>query len=193
MGSGILMFDEEVFNRIGGWFTVEEARCLYHRAIEVEALIVELGSWQGKSTYALACAVRDSHKPPVIAVDRFTGSTEHRPGGTQPIWTFPQYWQNLTDAKVIPDHVITIIGDTVQTARLFASEAVGFLLHDASHEPEFVAADFKAWLPKVRKDGLIWVHDLTVGAVHRAAADAGFTLTVAETIRPASNCFKFLK
>lgn len=185
------MFDEATFWRIQGWFGVQEAIYLYQNAVKTEGLIVELGSWHGRSTYVLACAVRDSNKLPIIAVDRFTGSSEHRPGGTQPIWTFPFYWKNLTEAGVIPNHVITIIGDTVQSARHFANESVGLLLHDASHEFELFAADFKAWLPKMRKDGLMCVHDIVVGGVLKAAADAGFNIIHKDTVLPSLNSFNF--
>lgn len=184
------MFNEEVFERIGGWISIEEAKYLYTKASEQEGFIVELGSWKGKSTYALACAVRDSGKPPMISVDRFTGSSEHRAVGRE-VWTFPDYRDNLKRVGVFPNHVITIIGDTVQTARLFADESLGFLFHDASHELELVKDDFKAWLPKVRKDGLICVHDLTRGAVYHAAVNAGFRLSLEKSITPASNCFRF--
>lgn len=182
------MFDEEVFKGIVGWFTHTEARHLYDTAIEREGLVVELGSWLGKSTYALACAVRDSKKPPIIAVDRFTGSSEHRAGGRE-VWTFPQYYDTLKKAGVIPNHIITIIGDIVQTARLFANESVGLLFHDGSHEPDLVREDFRVWLPKVRKDGIVFVHDLTVGDVLKLSRDVGFELRHKDKMPTALNSF----
>jgi hypothetical protein len=185
------MFDATTLLGIGGWFTIEEAKYLYDEAIKAEGLIVELGSWMGRSTYALACAVRDSKKPPIIAVDRFTGSSEHRadaPDGR--VWTFPQYYDNLTRVGAIPDHVITIIGDTVQVARIFPNESVGLLFHDASHEYEFIVADLRAWVPKVRKDGVICVHDIAWWDVERAGKEAGFEVKRRDEVKPALNSFK---
>lgn len=192
------MFDEEMFRSMAGWFGVEEAKVLYEKVVETQGLVVELGSWAGRSTYALACAVRDSNKPPMIAVDRFTGSHEHRRNG-RPVWTFPLYWRNMSNAKMVPDHIISVIGDTVQTARLFANESVGFLFHDASHEFDNVCADLNAWLPKLRKDGVLCTHDLDVGTVQECGRRAGFNIVVeeatarilAEHKQYGTNCFIF--
>lgn len=37
--------------------------------------------------------------------------------------------------------------------------AIDLLLHDASHERDAVEADLRAWLPRLRDDAFIWVHD----------------------------------
>lgn len=190
MESGVLMFDEAILLGIGGWFAVEEARYLYDKAVKTEGFIVELGSWMGRSTYALACAVRDSGKPPIIAVDRFTGSSEHRAGAPNgKVWTFPQYHDNLTRVGAVPDHVITIMGDTVQVARIFPNESVSLLFHDASHEYGFVMVDLRAWVPKVRKDGVICIHDIAWWDVERASKEAGFEVKRRDEVKPAMNSY----
>ncbi len=58
---------------VDGWLHPAEASVLHEAALRAyqggPALVVEIGSWQGRSTIALASAARAAHQGPVIAID----------------------------------------------------------------------------------------------------------------------------
>jgi MMP 1-O-methyltransferase len=62
----------EGFRKLDGWLTDQEALGLYRMAVSAgrDAVIVEIGSWQGKSTYCLASGLRSGK---VYAIDPFSG------------------------------------------------------------------------------------------------------------------------
>ena len=65
---------------IKGWLTKKEQFFLYNaaRTCSGKGVIVELGSWMGKSAICLAKGSRESLKSKVHAVDPHTGNPEHQ-------------------------------------------------------------------------------------------------------------------
>jgi hypothetical protein len=56
----------------------------------------------------------------------------------------------------------------VYSAALFADDSVHFAFIDAAHDYESVLRDIRAWLPKIRKGGILAGHDLPHGPVRQA-------------------------
>jgi predicted O-methyltransferase YrrM len=52
-----------------------------------------------------------------------------------------------------------IQGDSAAAANNFVDGSLEFVFIDANHEYEPIKADIKAWLPKVRKGGVLAGHD----------------------------------
>ena len=52
-----------------------------------------------------------------------------------------------------------IIAPSVEAAKRFEAESVDFVYIDANHSYAFVKEDIQAWLPKVKKGGIIGGHD----------------------------------
>ena len=48
---------------------------------------------------------------------------------------------------------------STEAAKEFADESVDFVYLDGNHQFEFVTADIAAWLPKIKKEGMICGHD----------------------------------
>ncbi|MCS6951010.1 MAG: class I SAM-dependent methyltransferase, partial [bacterium] len=73
--------------KVEGWLTVEEGELLYQlaRACKGKGVIVEIGSFKGKSTIWLAKGSLAGAGVRVFAIDPHTGSEEHRQDG-QPVW-----------------------------------------------------------------------------------------------------------
>lgn len=61
--------------------------------------------------------------------------------------------------------------DTVRAADFVSHSTLDFVFIDASHDTASVAADIRAWRPKVRKTGWLTGHDANLETV-RAALDA---------------------
>jgi predicted O-methyltransferase YrrM len=58
---------------------------------------------------------------------------------------------------------------SVKAAELFEDESIDFVYIDGDHAYEPVMADLKAWIPKVRKGGIVSGHDYKVSDISKAA------------------------
>ena len=76
-------------------------------------------------------------------------------------------------------HWVLITGESVEVAaRDFPP--LDFVFLDASHDPDSVAADIRAWLPKVKPGGIIGGHDAYVRGVSQAYTAILGEITVTE-------------
>ena len=82
---------------IGGWLTPKEGRLLYDlaRRCTGRGVIVEIGSWKGKSTIWLANGSRRGAGVKVYAIDPHTAESDNL--ATQsPVPTFPEFSANVS-------------------------------------------------------------------------------------------------
>lgn len=153
------MFDFDQTTRgIEGWLTKNEGAFLYGNAKKVKSgeVIVEIGSWKGRSTVCLASGSRDGNQVRVFAIDPHTGSSEHqKPFGK--VDTFGEFKQNLEKAGIVG--YVETIQDTSEKAAEYLNRPVGLIFIDGAHEYRFVKKDFKIWFPKVINGGIIAFHD----------------------------------
>jgi precorrin-6B methylase 2 len=144
--------------QLKGWLTHDEINFLYDFASRVLAgqVIVEIGSWEGKSTIATALGSKAGNQARVIAIDPHTGSQEHHD-----LWgkvdTFTNFQNNLATFGVT---------DTVEPLVMTSAAAVehvgnniGLLFIDGSHTFSDVMQDLRLWAPKVVDGGIIALHD----------------------------------
>ena len=127
---------------VEGWLYIEEAVELYetvrsHPAAD-PVLVVEIGSWKGRSTIALAQAVRDRGHPlgRVVAIDPHTGSREHheRFGAVD---TFDEFLRNI-DRAGLTDLVEPMRTTSLDASGQLVGSSVDVLFIDGSHEYEDV-------------------------------------------------------
>src|SRR5580765_3929072 len=119
---------------VSGWLFPEEVDFLYRMARERAPFgaIVELGSFRGKSTVALASgAIASGARQTVTAVDTFEGSANLQGLGLD---TFAEFRANLRSAGVA-DIVRPIRAFTGVAARMFDSP-ISLLFVDADHSYE---------------------------------------------------------
>jgi predicted O-methyltransferase YrrM len=150
--------------RIEGWMDRAELQWLYATAQKMDT-IAELGSWKGRSSYALAAGVRER----LYCVDTFRGSaaeleTNHAEAKEGRI--LHQFMLNL--AELIHHKVITVVCDHNEAAPQMPDVDMVFL--DGSHDYVSVLANIKAWKPKARK--LFAGHDINWPGVARAVAES---------------------
>lgn len=67
-----------------------------------------------------------------------------------------------------PEQASFLHMDTLSAAELVVDESLDFIFIDADHRESFVRADIAAWVPKVRKEGMIFGHDCNEMGVQRA-------------------------
>jgi len=153
------MFDfEKDLAEIDGWLTKKEGLFLYEIAKRVRppSVIVEIGSWKGKSTICLAKGSEAGYKAAVCAIDPHTGSPEHHQKFGK-VNTFHEFSLNLKKAKV--DRRVHPIRSASRDAVKGFNNPIGLLFIDGNHSIEAVKADFHLWFPKIEEGGIIAFHD----------------------------------
>lgn len=161
----------EVVKNVEGWLTPSESDFLYKTAQKCSGrgVIVEIGSWKGKSTIQLAKGSKAGHQVPVYAIDPHTGAPEHHAiFGTTQIWTFDEFKKNINDAGV-SDTVHPIVDRSENVAKNWR-EPIEFLWIDGAHAYKLAKLDFDSWYPHLIDGGIIAYHD-TVGEVKKVVKE----------------------
>ena len=121
-------------------------------------VFVEVGCWLGHSISYLAQRVRDKPNIKIYAIDLFDDSYDLRKHEHLEGIRYELFQKNLIKANV-NDIVIPIKSMSWDAAVNFADESIDFVFIDADHSYESVKKDIEAWLPKIRKNGIISGHD----------------------------------
>jgi predicted O-methyltransferase YrrM len=134
---------------IPGWLTDEEGEALYElaRACRGDGVIVEIGSWKGKSTVCLALGSQAGNSVPVYAIDPHAD------------YRFGDFKTNVERAGIAD--LVQPIASLSQAAADDFAEPIELLFVDGSHEYDLVLEDFEKWMPKVVDGGWIAFHDTT--------------------------------
>ncbi|MDT3444154.1 MULTISPECIES: class I SAM-dependent methyltransferase [unclassified Pseudofrankia] len=153
-----------------GFMPEDEGDALYAAARTVPAggLILEVGSYCGKSTIYLAAAAREAGAQ-VVTVDHHRGSDENQAGWehhdptvvdprTGRMDTLPFLRRNLEDAGV-EDVVTLVIGRTEQVGGWWTTP-VSLLFIDGGHAEYQAQADYEAWAHHVAPGGTLLIHDV---------------------------------
>ena len=151
---------ERLTSSIHGWTTLEELEFLYRTARSLKNLgvIVEIGSWQGRSTVCIAQGSKQGKHAQVYAIDSFTGSIENQRPGLK-VWTLDDFKNNLAKAGVA-DIVTTIVGTSEDAAKNW-NKPIEFLFIDGDHEYAAVEKDFLLYSPHLIDGGIVAFHDTT--------------------------------
>jgi len=168
------------------WFTYPTLYTSMVDRFDSPAKFVEVGVWKGRSVAYMAVEIANSNKKiDFYAVDTWDGtSPETDPSN---IDNLPELQQNpewlyelfLSNIKPVKDYIIPLRMFSLEAAEQFEDESLDFVFIDASHDYENVKADILAWLPKMKKTGVLAGHDYE-GEVQRAVDDvfSSFKITV---------------
>lgn len=143
---------------VDGWLIDREGGLLYNLAKSCtgKGVIVEIGSWKGKSTIWLGNGSKKGNEVRVYAIDPHTGSSEHKEKYGK-VWTFDEFKKNISAAAI--DDVVTPIVKTSEEAAKGFDKPIELLFIDGAHEYDLVKLDFDLWSPKVIEGGIIAFHD----------------------------------
>jgi len=158
------------FNEIKGFLDIEEGRFLHELVIQhcANETILEIGSYCGKSACFLADAA-EQVKATFISVDHHRGSEEHQLGQEyhdpeeyderlNRINTYPSFKKNLDSVSLL-HAVIPLISDSISASKIIKND-IGFVFIDGSHTFESAENDFYAWHEKIKKGGILAIHDI---------------------------------
>lgn len=126
-------------------------------------IIVELGSHYGCSAFAFAQAIKDfGLNTHFYAVDTWAGDDFTRNDYENDVFSI---FKETTD-KFYSKQKIDMLRMTFDEAlNNFEDMSIDLLHIDGSHHYNDVKHDFYSWLPKVKKDGIIFLHDISEDVV----------------------------
>ena len=146
---------------VNGWMTPDQAQRLWTRssALPAGSTIVEIGSFQGRSTCVLASAATEGVD--VVAIDPHGGNDR----GPQEISGFVD--EAESDHQIFLANLERLgVRDRVRHLRKFSDDALGdvpgdvdLLYVDGAHRYEPASQDIGDWGAKVRSGGHLLVHD----------------------------------
>jgi predicted O-methyltransferase YrrM len=143
-------------NQIFGWLdSPRQEQWLFQKASSLpdHAVVVEIGSYRGRSTAALGFGCLGTGKR-VFALDLFDG--RHLPG--QPDY-FSDFKANMLHCG-LESYVNPIPGPSTVIAQTWRRQ-IDFLFIDGAHDYEGVVADIAGFFPYVIPGGLVAMHDVS--------------------------------
>jgi len=142
------MLDISKALEIEGWMTEDELLWLAEQAGE-RSTIAEVGSYRGRSTRALA-----EHTPgTIIAIDTWEGSNDFTP--EQKAGLLEDFKKNMSGL----DNVTPLKMASLEAAAALRDRQFDMIFIDAEHDYDNVKADIQAWLPRLKRGGLLCGHD----------------------------------
>lgn len=163
---------------VGGWLSDDQALRLWSRAREVEpgGRIVEIGSFQGRSTIVLASAADEGVE--VIAIDPHAGNDR----GPQEMTGFESeadadhelFHSNLKAAGL--EGRVRHVRHFSDVARTELVGEIDLLYVDGAHRYADALGDLRGWGDRVRAGGTLLVHD--------SFSSIGVTLALLRTMLP---------
>ncbi len=134
---------------VPGWLSQEEGEALYDLAAACtgRGVIVEIGSFKGRSTVCLALGSKAGNGVPVYAIDPGHG------------WKrFAEFRANLARAGV-EELVRPIAAASADAFPDFPEPSIELLFIDGSHRYDLVDLDFHLWTRKLVDGGMLAMHD----------------------------------
>lgn len=118
-----------------------------------DAVIVEIGSYKGRSTvsFGFGCIGTKKH---VYAIDLFEGDGKYY-GDDE----FQKIFQSNVERCMLTKYITPIKAKSLEVASKW-NKPIDILFIDGSHEYEDVKADFEAFYPFVKEGGIIALHDI---------------------------------
>lgn len=173
------------FRAIDGWLTDAEAHTLYVLAGQLppKACVVEIGSWQGKSTCCLAKGLKDGT---IHAIDPFDASGEttsaklYAEKSSQQQESLLGLFESNVAKNGIKDKIKLCQGFSKDYAEAF--EAIDLLFIDGDHSLEGCLYDFKTFAPKIKPGGFLLFHDY-----HPGRDDLGTNHVIEQNVRPSGD------
>ncbi len=129
--------------RIEGYLLLSEMIWLYLTAQKMKS-IVEIGSWKGKSSHAIASGCPGK----VTLVDNFSQHPEFNPDAESDLRRNMSGFKNVEILKM----------NSVEAAKHFEDNSIDMVFIDGDHDKESVLRDLKAWYPKCKK--ILCGHDM---------------------------------
>ena len=164
----MLKIDE--FKNIKGFLAHEEGLLLYRLAKEycLNGVAVEIGSYCGKSACYIGQACKENNTQ-LITIDHHRGSEEQQLGQEyfdpeefdykkNRVDTLPTLLKNISKHE-LDNFVKALVSDSVSAAKNL-EDNLDLVFIDGSHTFESARLDYASWKGKIRKGGILAIHDI---------------------------------
>lgn len=147
-----------LIDSVPGWMLKDECKLLFENArdCKAEGVIMEIGSYLGRSTSALCLgtlATTPPGKPTMVyTVDPHHGWPRKKGGST-----YPEFILHMKRLHLMS--VVKPITGTSEQAHVDWNKPIRFLFIDGMHDYPAVKLDYDLWVPHVTKGGVIALHD----------------------------------
>lgn len=121
-------------------------------------IVLEIGSWKGRSTIVLAGTVQP-HDGRIFAIDTWMGSPgvpHHECAKKIDIFSI---FKNNLQTLGLESFVHPLVMDSFIASKIFAYNVLDLIFIDGDHRYERVRQDISLWLPKLRYGGILCGHD----------------------------------
>lgn len=190
-----MKFNMDLVSGVSGWTSEVELDLLYQYASQVTGAIVEIGSWQGRSTIALAQGAKISGQK-VYAIDTFHGGentpelekyfTKENPDNIL------QKFQVNIQRSGLEDYVIVKRGLSNEIIKQW-TEPIGMIFIDGDHSYQAVKQDINDWMPFLEIGGIAAFHDYRPNPKQKNyETRKGVLMAVTESIVQ-SDCYEFIE
>jgi len=145
-----------MIDKVPGFLKSPQQERWFFRAAKkapANAVIVEIGSFKGRSTVSFGFGCKGTQKH-IYAIDLFEGDGKDYGQGE-----FQKVFQANVERCGLTEYVTPIKKHSLEVAKDW-NKPIDILFIDGSHEYEDVKADFEAFYPFVRKKGIIAFHDI---------------------------------
>lgn len=159
---------EHFYQNIDGWFSYEGIyKEMVSRAVD-GAIFVEVGSFKGRSSSFLAVEILNSGKKITLdCIDTWQGSDEHQ--DIKEIVEGTLYETFLKNTESVKDLINPIRLPSVEAVDRYKDGSIDFIMIDGDHTFDAVCKDIAAYLPKMKKGGVMTGDDCWEGTDPRKA------------------------
>ena len=164
----MLKMDE--FKNIKGFLAHEEGLLLYRLTKEycLNGVAVEIGSYCGKSACYIGQACKENNTQ-LVTIDHHRGSEEQQLGQeyfdpeefdykNNRVDTLPTLLKNISNHN-LDNFVKALVSDSVSAAKNL-EDNLDLVFIDGSHTFESARLDYASWKGKIRKGGILAIHDI---------------------------------
>lgn len=162
------------YMKIEGWLTENEAVTLFNLARNLKnkenPVIVEIGSWLGKSSFIIATGIKQiSRKACLFCIDPFNSEGDSKSKQSylllqerlfllKHLTLKERFIRNMKSNNVY-DRIKILEGYSFNFAKKFHKQ-IDILFIDSNHEYKAVLRDYIDWGHKIKKGGVIAFHDV---------------------------------
>jgi len=151
----------DVLSDIEGWRFRQDLALLYLLARDVPGpgVTVEIGSFKGLASTALAFGVRHGDHEPVHTVDPHTGDRQDLEAkGAAELPSADAFRHNI-DRAGVANEVVSYTMTSDALAAQWSAGAVRVLFVDGWHSYDAVSSDLRNWAPLLTPDGVVLIDD----------------------------------
>ena len=153
---------DHYYHSLEGWFNMEQQYLELLNATPEGGVFIELGCYKGKSTSFIGVEIHKRKRDiNFFAVDSFQGATNSTDANEIKAYEgISEIEESYTyNVSLIGNKIKTIVSLTDEAAKYFNDEEIDVIFVDGGHSYEVVKADILAWLPKMKKGGIMAGHD----------------------------------